>query len=537
MSTLTGTGAMIRLALRRDRILLPVWVYGLTALVVGTAESFARLYPTVASRRQFATGIGSNPAVRAIYGHGFDLTSVGGLTAWRIGGSGAVLVALMSLLVVTRHTRAEEETGRLELLGATVVGRHAGLAAAVAVAVGADLAIGVLTGLGLVGLGLSAAGSFALGLSFGAAGMVFAAVAAVTAQLTGSARAANGIAAGALGAAYLLRAVGDAAGPGGPSWLSWLSPVGWIEQSRAFAGERWWVFGPVAALVAVCLGGSAALAGRRDTGAGLFAERPGPAGGAPRLAGPFALAWRLHRGTLAGWSIGFAVLGVLLGSIASGIGDLVDGSPQVERAVARLGGQGGGSGDIVDAYLAESIGVAGLIAAAYAIQAALRLRAEETAQRAEPVLATPVGRIRWACGHLLFAGAGSAVPLLAVGLGAGVAHGLRTGDLGTQVPRLAGAALVQLPAVWVLAGIAVAAFGLVPQATVAGWAALAACVLVGQLGPVLRLDQWALDVSPFTHLPKLPGGTVAAAPVLVLVGLAAALVLAGLVGLRRRDVG
>ncbi|HEY9475800.1 MAG TPA: ABC transporter permease, partial [Mycobacteriales bacterium] len=243
MAAPVGTGAMIRLALRRDRIMLPAWVLSLTAVVVGTGSSFSQLYPTLASRQQFASGIGTNPALRAIYGQGFDLTSVGGLTAWRIGGSGAVLVALMSVLIVVRHTRAEEETGRLELLGSTVVGRRAALVAGLAVAVGADMAIAVLVGLGLVGLGLPAAGSFALGLSLAGAGVAFGAVAAVTVQLTESARAANGMAAGVLGLSYLLRAVGDGAGPDGPTWLAWLSPIGWTEQTRSFAGERWWVFG------------------------------------------------------------------------------------------------------------------------------------------------------------------------------------------------------------------------------------------------------------------------------------------------------
>lgn len=528
-----GTGAMIRLALRRDRIMLPVWIGSLTALVVGTGSSIAGLYPTEAARAEFASSIAANPALRAVYGHGANLTSVGGLTAWRIGGTGAVAVALMSLLIVIRHTRAEEESGRLELLGATVVGRRAPLAAGFLVALGANLVIATLVGLGLVGLGLPAAGSFALGGSLAAAGVVFAAVAALAGQLTAGARAANGMAAGVLGLSYLLRVVADAASSGGPGWVSWLSPIGWVEQIRSFGGERWWVFGLAVAFTVAVTGTATALATRRDLGAGLLPDRPGPARGSARLAGPFALAWRLHRATLLGWTVGFAVLGILVGSVADAVGDLVNGSPGLGRVLTRLGG----SGNLTDTYLAATLGIVGLLASAYAVAAALRARAEETGQRAEPVLATTVGRIRWACGHLLFAGAGSAVLLAVAGLGIGVAHGVRTGAVGTQVPRLLGAALVQLPAVWVLAGITVALFGLVPRAATAGWVALAGCVLLGQLGPVLRLDQRLLDVSPFVHLPRLPGGTLTAAPIVWLVGIAALLTVLGLVGLRRRDIG
>lgn len=62
-----------------------------------------------------------------------------------------------------------------------------------------------------------------------------------------------------LGASFLLRAAGDAAGPGGPRWLSWLSPLGWAEKLQPFGTEHWWLLGPVAALLFAAVG----LAGLR----------------------------------------------------------------------------------------------------------------------------------------------------------------------------------------------------------------------------------------------------------------------------------
>lgn len=170
------------------------------------------------------------------------------------------------------------------------------------------------------------------------------------------------------------------------------------------------------------------------------------------------------------------------------------------------------------------------------MQAALRLRVEETGQRAEPVLATAVGRVRWAGSHLVFAVLGPALALAAAGTAAGLVHGLRVGDVGGQLPRVLSGALVQLPAVWVLAGVAVALFGLAPRLTVLAWAALAACLVLGQLGEILQLKQLVMDLSPFTHLPRLPGGEVVALPLLWLVALAAALTAAGLAAFRRRDL-
>jgi ABC-2 type transport system permease protein len=179
----------------------------------------------------------------------------------------------------------------------------------------------------------------------------------------------------------------------------------------------------------------------------------------------------------------------------------------------------------------------GVPAAAYGMAAALRPRTEESEQRAELVLATPAGRVRWVAGHVVIAAAGPAVLLGAAGLTAGLAYGLRTGDVGSELPRLLGAALAQVPAAWLMAGVAVALFGLAPRmAASAGWAALGVIALLTLVGPTLRLPQWVMDISPFTHLPKLPGGSFTVSPLLWLAGVAVVLAVAGLAGLRRRDL-
>jgi ABC-2 type transport system permease protein len=533
MSALAGTRPLAALALRVDRVRLVVWIVVVAAVVTSTAAAFGNLYPTVQSRLVFASGLASNPGLRALTGPPFDLTTIGGLTAWRTGGFGAVLVAIMSLLGVVRHTRAEEEVGRLELVGSGAVGRRAPMTACLLVVFAADLALAMVLAAGLVVQGEPVAGSLALGLSFAGAGWMFGALAAVTAQLTESARAASGIAAGALGLCYLLRAAGDAAGDGGPSWLSWLSPIGWSQQVRPFAHERWWVFGLVLATVATLVASAYALVARRDLGAGLLPPRPGPAQASARLRSPLALAWRLQRGSLLGWSAGCTIVGGAVGAIAESVGSLLDDNPQLQDIVARLGG----AGSIVDAYLASVMRIVGMVAAAYAVQATLRLRAEETSQRAEAILAGAVTRVRWALSHVAFAALGPAVLLTCAGVAAGLAHGIGTGDVGGQLPRVLAGALVQIPAAWVLAGIALACFGLVPRLAFPGWAALIAFLLLDQLGEILQLDQRVLDLSPFTHVPKLPGADLAIGPLLTLTAIAVALGSVGLAGVRRRDIG
>jgi ABC-2 type transport system permease protein len=530
---LAGTGTLTRLALRRDRIMLPAWVYLITVLVATTAYTFKKLYPTAAARAQLAVTGGGNPALRFLYGR-LNGSSIGALTAWRYGIWAAIFGALMTIFIVIRHTRGDEEAGRLELVGSAAVGRQAALTAGLLTAMTANVAISVLLCIALPASGLPASGSVALALAIGASGLAFTGIAAVAAQLTSGARGARGMAFGVLGAAFVIRAIGDSAGASGPSWLSWASPLGWVELTRPFAGPRWWVLALPLAVLVLGTAGAFALAARRDLGAGLLPDRPGRPTASGWLRGPFGLAWRLQRGTLGGWVAGFVCIFAASGAAAKGIGSLLGGSTQLRQEFTRLGGQAA----ITNAYLAALMLLAGLGAAGYAMSAVLRLRAEETGGLAEPVLATAVGRVRWGLSHLAVAVFGTAVLLATAGLATGLGYGLRAGSAGPQAVRMLGAAMAQLPASLVVAGAAVVLVGLLPGVSVTGaWTVLGAVVVIDLFGETLQLSHWVLDISPFTHTPRLPGGTLSAAPLLGLCLAAFALSAVGLAALRRRDIG
>ncbi|MFZ4519818.1 MAG: ABC transporter permease [Microthrixaceae bacterium] len=530
MGDLAGTGSLARLGLRRDRVLIPVWIGVFVLTAASSAGATADLYPTTASRVAAAGTINRSPALVGLYGRIYDPSSLGAVSIIKLGGFGALMVALLSVVVVVRHTRRDEESGRLELLGATAVGRLAPLAAALVVAVVLNVALGVTTSAGLWAAGLPLEGSLAFGAAWAGVGLAFAAVAAVCAQLTVSARSAIGLASAVLGVVYAIRAVGDAADAGGPRWLSWLSPIGWAQQFRPYAGNRWWVLGIILAFTVVMVLVAGALAARRDLGGGLLPERAGPARAPANLRSPEALAYRLQRGVLLAWLVAFVALGVLLGSIASSVGDMLS-TPAARDFIRTLGGEQG----LIDAFLAVEMTFAGIFAAAYGIQATSRLRSEEAGLRAEPLLAAPVGRLRWAGGHLGVALGGSAVLLVTAGLSAGVARAVVTGD-GGQAFRLVGAAAAQLPAVWVLVGATLLLFGWAPRLTVGAWAVLVGFILIGEVAPLLDVGQWLLDLSPFSHVPRLPGGAFSAVPLVVLTSVALLLGGLGLWGVRRRDL-
>ncbi|MFF7720163.1 ABC transporter permease [Streptomyces luteogriseus] len=517
---LAGTGTLLRFALRRDRLMIPVWIAVNALMVLSMPGTLEGLYGTPAERADLIRQMETNSSLRAMVGPVFG-DSLGALTAWRVGVYAGALAAVMSLLIVVRHTRDEEESGRQELVASGMVGRRASLTAALLAAAVANGVLALLVTAGLAGQG--ATGALALGLGIAAVGTVFATMAAIVAQLTESARLARGLTAAVLGAAFVLRAAGDSATDDGSSVLTRLSPLGWLENLRPYASERWWVLALFAGAVALQGAVAYALAGRRDLGMSFLPTRPGPASG--RLGSAGALAWRLQRGGVLGWSIGFFLAGVVYGGMTEGAADLVGDNAGARRVIERMGGQSG----LTDAFLASMVGMLGLVSALYIVASVLRLHGEEASGRAEPVLANAVGRVRWAAGHLVIAFGGAALIMLLAGVGFAVGYGRETGPI-------LGACLVQLPAVWVVGGVAVLLYGVLPRAAMAAWGVAGAVLLIGWVGPALDVPQAVLDVSPFGHLPKLPGGSMAWGPVLVLTGVAALLVAGGLAGLRRRDM-
>ncbi|MEV5472502.1 ABC transporter permease [Streptomyces sp. NPDC052207] len=517
---LAGTGTLLRFALRRDRSMIPLWIAINALMVLSMPGTLKGLYGTAAQRADLADQMATNSSLRAMVGPVFG-ESLGALTAWRIGVYAALLAAVMSLLVVVRHTRDEEESGRQELISSAMVGRRAPLTAALLTAAVANAVLALVITGGLAGQG--ATGALALGLGIAGVGMVFATMAAIAAQLTESARLARGLTSAVLGAAFVLRAAGDAGSSDGSSVLTWLSPIGWLENERPYAGERWWVLLLFAAAVLVQGVLAYTLAGRRDIGMSFLPTRPGPATG--RLGSAGALAWRLQRGGVLGWSVGFFLAGVVYGGMTDGATDLVGDNDKAREIFQRMGGQSG----LTDTFLAAMVGIMGLVAALYIVASVLRLNGEETSGRAEPVLANAVGRLRWAGGHLVIAFGGAALIMILSGLGFAVGYGKEIGPI-------LGACLVQLPAIWVIGGLAVLLYGVLPQGAAAAWGVAGAALLIGWVGPALDLPQAVLDISPFGHLPKLPGGEMDWPPVLLLTALAAVLVAAGMTGLRRRDL-
>ncbi|OBG27839.1 ABC transporter permease [Mycobacterium sp. 852002-51057_SCH5723018] len=516
---------MLRLFLRRDRVSLPLWVLLLSVpLATVYVGSIEKVYPSQAARAAFAASITASPAQRALYGQVYN-DGLGAVGIWKAG-MFHLLIAVAVILTVIRHTRADEETGRTELVDSTAVGRYASLSAALLLSFGASIATGAIGAAGLLTTDVPAGGSLAFGAALACSGLVFTAVAAMTAQLSPSARFSRGAAFAVLGAAFTLRAVGDA----GDGKLSWLSPLGWSLQVRPYAGDRWWVLLLHLVTTAALTVLAYRLLAGRDVGAGLIAERAGPAAAGSRLRGVHGLTWRLDRGALLLWTVGLCLYGLLMGSVVHGIGDELGGSTVVRDIVARMGG----TSALEEAFIAVAFTMMGMVAAAFSISLTLRLHQEESAQRAETILAGSVSRTSWLASHLAAALVGSAVAMLASGVAGGVVYGVAAGDVGGKLAIVVGTAAAQLPAVWLLAAVTVGLFGLAPRFTPVAWGVLVGFVAVYLIGELGRFPQWLLDLEPFAHTPRV--GDFTPVPLLWLLAIDAALIILGAMAFRRRDL-
>ncbi|PQM48630.1 hypothetical protein C1Y40_01152 [Mycobacterium talmoniae] len=230
--------------------------------------------------------------------------------------------------------------------------------------------------------------------------------------------------------------------------------------------------------------------------------------------------------------MGLGLYGLLIGSVVHGLGGELGTSGTAHDIVVRMGG----TGALEQAFVAVAFSMLGMVAAAFAISLTLRPHQEEAGQRAEPLLAGAVSRPRWLASHLVIALGGSAAALLLAGAVAGLAYGVAAGDVGGKLPAVLGSAAVQLPAVWLLAAVTVALFGVVPRFTPVAWGVLVGFVALYLLGSLSGVSQWLLDLEPFAHIPRVGAGAIDAAPLLWLLALDAALIALGSAAFRHRDI-
>lgn len=516
----TGTALLLRLALRRDRVRLGIWVAVLTLLMAYAPAAIKLAYPEEAQRLT-RVDLLKTPAGMMMGGpmFGRNETDLGAMMANEMMLTLIVSMSILAILTVIRHTRAEEESGAAELVLSSVVGRYARTAAALILVGAVNAVLTVTMTLAMVVSGFNLLDAAAMCLGVAGVAMVFGAVAAVTAQLWRQARTATGAAMAVLAVAALVRGIGDVIDNTG-SALSWFSPIAWAQQMRAFVDLRWWPFAFLVALTVGLMALAAVLEGRRQYDDGTLPST-GEHPDAPPINGVLGLHVTLQRGQTVGWTIGLLLGGLAFGSMTKSLLDAAESNEVIRRVIAQQGT------DSVYTTMTQFLAAA---ASAYVVGAVLRVYTDEERGLGEVVLAGSVSRWRWLSTAVGSALLGSAVLMFFAGLGNGLGAGITVGEPAT-VLRLTLAGLAFVPTMAVMAGVA--ALAVAVRRPWIGWLAVAFVVASLYLGPLLRLPRWVIDLSPVGQTTAPSDYPVAT--LLVMVVVAAALTwLAGAL-YRRRD--
>ncbi|MGZ6300363.1 MAG: ABC transporter permease subunit, partial [Candidatus Limnocylindria bacterium] len=206
---MSAASALTRRAFNDGRVRTIGFAYLFAFAAYVNVVGYRHSYPTLRDRIGFARSFGGNKAIRLFYGQPHDLLTVGGYTAWRVGGMMAIFAAVWGVLAAVRALRAEEDAGRAELVLSAPVGRRTVfLAALAAIAAGTVILwLALLAGLLLGGLPLG--GSSYLALSVVSVVPVFVGVGALAAQLAPTRRIATELGGAVITICFLLRVIAD----------------------------------------------------------------------------------------------------------------------------------------------------------------------------------------------------------------------------------------------------------------------------------------------------------------------------------------
>ena len=507
-------------------------VFGIA--IASSEVSYTTIYKTQAQRDALAAAYGSNKATSALFGPAPQLQTVGGFTVLKISMTLTILGAVWGLLTSTRLLRGEEDNGRWDLLLAGRTTRRgatsqalAGLGVGVVTLWWFTAVITVLSGRGSK-VDIGAGASLYLALAVVTSALMFLGVGALTSQLTATRRQAASYAAVVLGVSYAVRMIADAGV--GLHWLIWTSPLGWVEELRPLTAPQPLVLLAILAFTAVLATVAVHLAGTRDAGAGILADRTHAPPHVALLFGPAGLAIRLLRATVIGWWVAIAAAALLYGLIAKSAGATISGS-SVKQVFSKLGAPGTGADAVLGVCFLVLAVMVGFVAAGQVTAA----RGEESGGRLDHLLVRPVSRARWLSGRLAVA----AAVLLVSGVGAGLLAwlGAASQHSGVDLTTLIGAGVNLVPPAISVLGIGVLAFGVWPRSTsfvvygLLGWSVLV--VIVGGIGAA---DHWVLDTSVFHHMASAPAVPPDWEANGIMVGIGVVGALVGGLALERRDL-
>lgn len=521
---------LVKFILRRERVSFVIWVVCIVGLVVYTASVYPGMYPTEAERYA-AMLLMENPALIAIVGPSTGAYSLGALFVQETLLIALLAVGIMNILLVNRYTRVDEELGRLELIRSFPVESSSVLSALFIVVVAVNGLIGLLITIGLATGGMSDmsfVGSVLFGVVMFVAGLLFASVSAVFAQLLSTARGVASWAFMMLIIMYLVRAIGDISG----NFLSYLSPLGLLLQTSVYVNDVWWPV-VVVAVGSFCMVTLAfVLIGHRDLGAGLIPAKAGPAHGAKSLLSVSGLAWRIKRGSLIIWLIGAVVMGFVFGAV---VGEIEGYIGENEMMQAFLALESNGEVSLTEQFIPFLVVFLVITLLIPIIGPILKLAGEEKRNLSELILARSVSRPQLLSSYLVISMISSVFMLMVGGFGFWLG-GILTLEEAVAYSTLISAVMVYLPATWIVIGVAVFLLGWLPRLISLATLMIGYVFFIVFFSDLLSLPQFLVNLSPLAHVPNVPVDEFSLVAFLIMSGIAVVLIGVGFVGYSKRDI-
>ncbi|WFA06150.1 MULTISPECIES: ABC transporter permease [Bacillus] len=518
-----------RFIFRLDRIRIPIWIISLTFFTLIVPTAFKDLYGSEQERDGMAQTM-ANPAMTAMTGPA-DLNNytLGVMTAHQMLLMTAAVVGLMSILLVTRHTRADEEDGRLEIMRSLPIGRLSYLNASLLVVTVTCIGLALIIGCGLYALGIESMdleGSLLYGTALGATGLFFAGVTAVFAQLSDSSRGTIGYSIAVLLIAYLFRAITDVSN----QTLSWISPLAWVTKAEVYDTNNWW---PTVLMIAASLAlyiVANYLNAIRDLDQGFLPSKPGKKYASRFLQSPISLALRLQRVGIISWAIGMYVLGASYGSV---LGDLESFFSDNETIKQLLQTHEGGT--LLEQFIPMLMIVISLLATVPPIMAVNKLRGEEKKERVVHLIGRTVSRTKLLGSYFIISIVNGFVMISLAALGLWSA-GTAVVEGGLSFEMIFGAAFSYYPAMLVMISLAVLLIGFYPKLTNLIWLYVFYSFIVLYLGGLFQFSDWVGNISPFGYVPQIPVEDFSFTPLFLLSIFAIVFTVIGFVGFNKRDV-
>lgn len=521
---------LLRFQLRQDWLKLLMWIAGISLFSIAVGISLPDLFPTAGDRQAIAETL-RNPAMTAIVGpsDALDNYTIGAMFAHEMLLFTALAVAIMNIMLVTGHTRGDEEDGRLEMLRSMPVGKLAVLSATFMELLIANSLLALIHGIGLGAIGMesmSLPGSMLYGASLGGVGLAFAASSALFAQLTASTRGAVGLSLAFLGGNYMLRAVTDVSAPE----FSWLSPLAWSYLTEPYVENSWLPVFIGLFYCAIVLLAAFLLNHIRDLGAGFLPQRGGKAHAKSGLLSPLGLALRLLKPTLFSWVIALFIMGITYGSVFGDLDSFFAGNESLQLLLPKDSAY-----TLTEQFMSVLMVILAIAGTIPVLNAVFRLKGEEKKGRMDAIYAAAVSRKVIFFSYICIGGGVSILSMLLSALGLYFAQAsVMTDPIGFGT--ILQAALAYVPALLFMLGVGALLVGALPKWTGIGWLYLVYCFVVDYMGGLLQLPDWMKELTIYSHVPALPVEPLQWGPLLITLLLAAGICLAGYLFYRRRDI-